>query len=98
MKRMLANMGLMAGLVVALAIWVQLPLTGVLALVLLLAVWLTATRVGRQAASVTRVGLGTTGRRLGAALVIVPGIAGGVGVLTALRGMGAGRQGAPAGG
>src|SRR5690625_1517421 len=98
MKRMLANMGLMAGLVVALAIWVQLPLTGVLALVLLLAVWLTATRVGRQAASVTRVGLGTTGRRLGSSLVIVLGIAGVVGVLTALLAMGAGLQATLGGG
>src|SRR5690625_220294 len=98
MKRLLANMGLMAGLVVALAIWVQLPLTGVLALVLLLAGWLTATRAGRQAALVTRVGLGTVGRRLGSSLVIVLGIAGVVGVLTALLAMGAGLQATLAGG
>src|SRR5690625_3306519 len=95
---MLANIGLMDGLVVALVNWVQLPLSVVLAWVLLLTGWLTAKRVGRQAASVTRVGLGTTGRRLGSTLVIVLGIAGVVGVLTALLAMGAGLQATLAGG
>jgi len=57
---------------------------------LLLAVWMMSTRVGQQAWSVTRVGVSTIPQRLGAASVVVVGIAGVVGVLVALLAMGAG--------
>jgi putative ABC transport system permease protein len=50
------------------------------------------TRSGRQAASVTKVGIGTLQDRLGSSLVIVIGIAGVVGVLVALLAMGEGLQ------
>lgn len=58
----------------------------------LLATWLIATRIGRQALSVTRVGISTISRRLGAASVVVVGIAGVVGVLVALFSMAQGFQ------
>jgi putative ABC transport system permease protein len=63
------------------------------ALVGLLAVfvaWMAFTRAGRQAWSVTRVGLATIPQRLGASSVIIIGIAGVVGVLVALLAMAVG--------
>ena len=92
MKKFLVNSGLVLGMVAALVIWVRLPLVAALALAVLLAAWLAATRSGRQAASITRVGLSTISQRLGSVSVIVLGIAGVVGVLTALLAMGAGLQ------
>lgn len=61
-----------------------------LALLLLLALWLGLTRVGRQSWSVTQVGILTIPERLGSSLVVVVGIAGVVGVLVAVLAMGAG--------
>ncbi|HEY3730930.1 MAG TPA: ABC transporter permease [Steroidobacteraceae bacterium] len=61
-----------------------------LAAVLLLALWIVTTRLGRQTWSVTEVGLATIPQRLGAASVVVVGIAGVVGVLVALLAMAAG--------
>lgn len=58
----------------------------------LLAAWLALTRVGRQAWSVTEVGMSTVPQRLGAASVVVVGIAGVVGVLVALFAMAEGFQ------
>ena len=52
--------------------------------------WLGLTRAGRQAWSVTKVGMSTLPRRLGAASVVVIGIAGVVGVLVAVLSMGQG--------
>lgn len=63
-------------------------IAGVLLLLLLL--WLLATRTGRQAWSVTQVGILTIPQRLGSSLVVVVGIAGVVGVLVAVLAMGAG--------
>ncbi len=62
----------------------------VASLLLLLALWLGCTRVGRQSWSVTQVGLLTIPERLGSSLVVVIGIAGVVGVLVAVLAMGAG--------
>jgi putative ABC transport system permease protein len=59
-------------------------------LLLLLLLWLLATRTGRQAWSVTQVGILTIPQRLGSSLVVVVGIAGVVGVLVAVLAMGAG--------
>jgi putative ABC transport system permease protein len=92
MKRFLINFGLVVLAVVALAIWVKLPWIGALILVVLFALWMALTRSGRQAASVTKVGIGTLQDRLGSSLVIVIGIAGVVGVLVALLAMGEGLQ------
>ena len=92
MKRFLINFGLVLLAVVALAIWVKLPWFGALILALLCGLWLALTRSGRQAASVTKVGIGTLPDRLGSSLVIVIGIAGVVGVLVALLAMGEGLQ------
>ena len=64
---------------------------GALAAALLVA-WLALTRVGRQTWSVTEVGMSTVPQRLGAASVVVVGIAGVVGVLVALLSMAQGFQ------
>jgi putative ABC transport system permease protein len=65
-----------------------------LAGLLLLAVWMAATRIGRQAWSVSEVGMATIPQRLGAASVVVVGIAGVVAVLVALLAMAAGFEAA----
>ena len=57
-----------------------------------LVAWLAFTRVGRQAWSVTEVGMSTVPQRLGAASVVIVGIAGVVGVLVALFAMAQGFQ------
>lgn len=90
MKRFFLNLLLLLLVVLVLAIWVALPWVGVLVLTLVLALWLGLTRIGRQALSVTSVGIRTLRQRLGSASVIVIGIAGVVGVLVALLAMGAG--------
>jgi putative ABC transport system permease protein len=54
--------------------------------------WLLLTRTGRQAWSVTELGIATVPKRLGAASVVVVGIAGVVGVLVALFAMAQGFQ------
>ncbi len=56
----------------------------------LLALWMLLTRQGRQAVSVTAVGISTLRQRLGMSSVIVIGIAGVVAVLVALLAMGDG--------
>lgn len=90
MKRFLINLGLVVLAIVALAIWTMLPWIGALILAVLFALWMALTRSGRQAASVTKVGIGTLSQRIGSSLVIVIGIAGVVGVLVALLAMGEG--------
>jgi putative ABC transport system permease protein len=62
----------------------------VLAVAVLFGIWMLVTRSGRQAGSVTLVGIRTLRQRLGSSSVIVIGIAGVVGVLVALLAMGAG--------
>jgi putative ABC transport system permease protein len=74
----------------AIAVLVLAPWWLLLAVVLLLALWTLATRTGRQAWSVTEVGLATIPQRLGASSVVVVGIAGVVAVLVALLAMAAG--------
>ncbi|WP_040673110.1 ABC transporter permease [Rhodanobacter spathiphylli] len=84
------GLGLVVALVVTLGIWVRLPWPGVLGLAVLFALWMALTRLGRQASSVTAVGVSTLRQRLGSSSVIVIGIAGVVGVLVALLAMGEG--------
>ncbi len=69
------------------ALLVALPWWSVAVIAALLACWLAFTRSGRQAWSVTLVGMSTVPSRLGAASVVVIGIAGVVGVLVALFAM-----------
>src|SRR5690606_8873827 len=92
MKKMLRGTGLVLLLVVFIAAWITLPWPALLALALAFGLWMALTRSGRQAASVTGVGVSTLGQRLGASSVIVVGIAGVVGVLVALLAMAEGYQ------
>lgn len=81
--------GLLVFLLLAafLVAWIVLPWQGLLGVAVLFALWMVFTRSGRQAASVTRVGISTLAQRLGASSVVVIGIAGVVGVLVALLAM-----------
>jgi putative ABC transport system permease protein len=81
--------GLLMGLVVVVGVacWLALPWFALLALVLLFGLWMLATRRGRQAGSVTQVGLSTLRQRIGASSVVVIGIAGVVAVLVAMLAM-----------
>ncbi|MBD8897451.1 ABC transporter permease [Rhodanobacter sp. DHG33] len=88
--KFLFNLLVLVILVVTLFVWVQLPWIAVLVLVALFAAWMGLTRRGRQAASVTGVGVSTLKQRLGSSSVVVIGIAGVVGVLVALLAMGEG--------
>ncbi len=92
LKSFLGGLGLILLLITCLVIWTRLPLAAVAVLLALLALWLSFTRVGRQALSVTGVGISTLGQRIGASSVIVIGIAGVVGVLVAMLAMGDGFQ------
>jgi putative ABC transport system permease protein len=86
------GMGLASALMVTLPVLLLtvMPWTVLLACIGLLAIWLVATRVGRQTASVTRMGLATLAQRLGSVAVVVIGVAGVVGVLIALLAIGMG--------
>src|SRR5664280_2140738 len=85
--RFLINFLLIVFLIVVLGVWVMLPWPGAILLAVLFAAWMAFTRRGRQAASVTSVGISTLRQRLGSSAVIVVGIAGVVGVLVALLSM-----------
>ncbi|MGY1521842.1 ABC transporter permease [Luteimonas sp. A482] len=74
-------------LAIFLAAWILLPWQALLGAAVLFALWMAFTRTGRQAASVTWVGVATLRQRLGASSVVVVGIAGVVGVLVALLAM-----------
>lgn len=82
----LRRAGIAAAAAAGVAVWVFAPLL-VPPLAAALALWLVATREGRQALAITRSGLATLPRRAGATAVIVIGIAGVVAVLVALLAM-----------
>ena len=84
----LFNLVLVVGLVIFLIVWAYLPWPAVLLLIVVFALWMAFTRRGRQAASVTAVGISTLRQRLGSSSVVIIGIAGVVGVLVALLAMG----------
>jgi len=90
MKKFLFNLGLVVLVVVAVLAWIRLPWIAVAGLALVFAAWMALSRGGRQAASVTAVGVSTIRQRLGSSSVIVIGIAGVVAVLVALLAMGEG--------
>jgi putative ABC transport system permease protein len=69
------------------ALLVALPWWSAAVAAVLLAAWLLLTRAGRQAWSVTELGIATMPQRLGPASVVIVGIAGVVGVLVALFAM-----------
>jgi len=77
-------------LLVAVVVLISTPWWVLAALLAVFVVWMAFTRAGRQAWSVTRVGLATIPQRLGASSVIIIGIAGVVGVLVALLAMAVG--------
>ncbi|HUX72654.1 MAG TPA: ABC transporter permease [Steroidobacteraceae bacterium] len=89
-RNFLLNVALVIGLAATLLVWVKLPWYGAVAAAALFALWMILSRRGRQAASVTAVGVSTLRQRLGSSAVIVIGIAGVVGVLVALLAMGEG--------
>ena len=87
---LLGWLAIWAGLGVALMLLAWLPGWWLPALVVPLALWLFATRAGRQARAATVLGIATIPQRLGSSAVVVVGIAGVVGVLVALLAMAAG--------
>ncbi|GAB2564850.1 ABC transporter permease [Dyella jejuensis] len=84
------NLILLLVLAAFLVIWMYVSWPVVLALAVVFGAWMLLTRRGRQAASVTAVGLSTLRQRLGSSSVVIVGIAGVVGVLVALLAMGDG--------
>lgn len=90
MKSLLRGFGSVLLLAALLGAWIALPWPALLGAVVLFALWMAFTRSGRQAGSVTQVGISTLSQRIGASSVVVVGIAGVVGVLVALLAMGEG--------
>jgi putative ABC transport system permease protein len=85
--RFLTHVLMIVAIAVAIFVLVVLPWPALIVLVVLLALWMAFTRTGRQAWSVTKVGIATIPQRLGSSSVIIIGIAGVVGVLVALLAM-----------
>jgi putative ABC transport system permease protein len=84
----LFNLGVSLLLIAALVVWGWfMPWYAVLALAVIFVAWMALSLRGRQAASVTSVGISTLRQRLGSSSVVVIGIAGVVGVLVALLAM-----------
>ena len=91
-KSFLSGLGMLLVILLSVALWVMLPWQVLLGLLILLLLWMAFTQTGRQAASVTWVGVSTLGQRVGSSSVIMVGIAGVVGVLVAMLAMGDGLQ------
>ena len=89
-RRILGTSLTLLALAIALGAWIVLPWPFVLGLAAVLALWLGLTRGGRLALEATKLGIAGLPQRWGASLVIVVGIAGVVGVLTAMLAMGEG--------
>jgi putative ABC transport system permease protein len=85
--KFLVNLLMIVLIAVAIFLLVALPWPALIALVVVLVAWMALTRTGRQAWSVTKVGIATIPQRLGSSSVIIVGIAGVVGVLVALLAM-----------
>ncbi|HVV97392.1 MAG TPA: ABC transporter permease [Rhodanobacteraceae bacterium] len=92
LKKFFAGFGLGLIAIAGVVVLMLLPWPVLVVLVLALAAWMAFTRRGRQAWSVTWVGISTLPQRLGASSVVVIGIAGVVGVLVALLALGEGFQ------
>ena len=90
MKRIqsfLRGFGLFLLVLIGIGAWLALPWFVLLGIAVLFALWMLLARRGRQAASVTQVGISTLRERLASSSVIVLGIAGVVAVLTAMLAM-----------
>jgi len=92
LKSFLGGLGLCFIVAIGVAAWTVLPWPALLLVAVLFALWMALLRTGRQASSVTGVGISTLPRRLGASSVVVIGIAGVVAVLVSLLAMGVGYQ------
>lgn len=92
LKRILSGLVQLLVLLAGVVILMRVPWPVLLLALLALAAWMGLTRSGRQAASVSWVGISTLPQRLGSSSVVVIGIAGVVGVLVALLAMGEGFQ------
>src|SRR6185312_15911025 len=90
MKSFLRGFGLILIVVAGIVGWSVLPWQILLLLALAFGAWMLLTRSGRQAGSVTRVGVSTLPQRIGASSVVVVGIADVVAVLVSLLAMGVG--------
>jgi putative ABC transport system permease protein len=90
LKSFLRGLGLFAVVIIGIVAWLSLPWWALLALAVLFGAWMLLLRSGRQAGSVTRVGVSTLPQRIGASSVVVIGIAGVVAVLVSLLAMGEG--------
>lgn len=90
LKKIGSVVGVGLGMLLGSVALAALPWPGLLLLLALLGLWMAFTRGGRQAASVTWIGVSTLRQRIGSSSVVVIGIAGVVGVLVALLAMGEG--------
>lgn len=92
LKRFFSGLAVLVALIGGVAVLMLVPWPVLLIAVLALAAWMRLSRSGRQAASVSWLGISTLPQRLGSSSVVVIGIAGVVGVLVALLAMGEGFQ------
>ncbi len=85
--RFLVNVMMVVVVAAVVALLVKLPWQVLLLFVILFAAWMALTRTGRQASSITGIGVSTLAQRAGSSAVIVIGIAGVVAVLVAMLAM-----------
>jgi len=90
MKRFFRNLFDLALLILALALWITLPLAGIGVLIGLLAVFLALTRFGQLSLAAAKVGIANLPQRWGGASVVIIGIGGVVTVLVAMLAMAGG--------
>jgi putative ABC transport system permease protein len=77
-------------LIVGVGLWAITPWPVAIGLVVLLALWLALTKLGRQTAAIAGIGIASLPQRYAASSVIIVGIAGVVGVLVTMLAMGEG--------
>ncbi|MBS0212143.1 MAG: ABC transporter permease [Proteobacteria bacterium] len=89
----LGNLAIVLLIALGVSAWAMAPWPLLAVMGVAFVLWMALTRTGRQAGSVTMVGVSTLGRRVGASSVVVIGIAGVVAVLVAMLAMADGYQG-----
>ncbi len=90
LMKWLITAGTIVALVAGVALWVVTPWPVALGLVVVLALWLALTKLGRQTAAIAGIGIASLPQRYAASSVIIVGIAGVVGVLVTMLAMGEG--------
>ena len=85
--RFLVNVLTVVVVAAVIALLIMLPWQVPLLVVVLFAAWMASTRTGRQASSITAIGVSTLAQRAGSSAVIIIGIAGVVAVLVAMLAM-----------